>query len=153
MKSAQILESLINSAATLGESQSEFGIKASPKGYLIDVKNNKRVNADAALRIITANLPIQAAPSRLSWDKLNNNTKSFFQWLGEQIQGQTQDHGMHVPARIGRNGIPMKLAECPLLSNLKKAGVIYGFSDPDVKSQKWVQLTEEGRTIWFSLFA
>jgi hypothetical protein len=152
MKSAQILESLINSAATLGEGQNEFGIKASPKGYLIDVKNNKRVNTDAALQIITANLPVQVAPSRLSWDKLNDNTKSFFQQLAEQIQSQTQDHGMHVPARIGRNGIPMKLAECPLLSNLKKAGVIYGFSDPEVKSQKWVQLTEEGRAIWFSLF-
>jgi hypothetical protein len=146
MKSAQILESLINSAATLGDSQSEFG-------YLVGIKNNKRISADAALQIIELKLHAQPAPSRLSWDKLNDNTKSFFQWLCEQIQEQTHDHGMHTPARIGRNGIPMKLAECPLLSNLKKAGVIYGFSDPDVKSQKWVQLTEEGRTIWFSLFA
>ena len=153
MKSAQILESLINSAATLGDSQSELGIKASPKGYLIDIKNNKRVSTDAALQIIELKLHAQPVPSRLSWGKLNDNTKSFFQWLCEQIQEQTHDHGMHTPARIGRNGIPMKLAECPLLSNLKKAGVLYGFSDPDVKSQKWVQLTEEGRSIWFSLFA
>ena len=90
MKSAQILESLINSAATLGEGQSKLGIKASPKGYLVDIKNNKRVSADAALQIIELKLHAQPAPSRLSWDKLNDNTKWFFQWLCGRIQGQTE---------------------------------------------------------------
>lgn len=162
MKATEILERQIVVAKRDNTDASAYGVRVTPGGRFYAKNSNCRIGRDDALAEIEKNLApkVVAAPKAprgaagsMTWDKLNNNTKQFFQWLGEQIQEKTHDHGMHTPARIGRNEIALTLQQCPLLTNLKKAGVVYGFVDPEKKSQKWVQLTEEGRAIWHSYFA
>lgn len=162
MKSTEILERQIKIAERDGTNASVYGIRVTPGGRFYAKSSNIRISRDQALAIIEETMtpkeitaPVKAcrAAGPITWDKLNSNTKAFFQWLGEQIQEQTHDHGMHAPARIGGGEIKLTLQQCPLLTNLKKAGVVYGFADPEKKSQKWVQLTEEGRAIWHSYFA
>ena len=162
MKATEILERQITVAKRDNTDASAYGVRVTPGGRFYAKSSNIRIGRDDALAIIEKALApevvstpkaLRAAVGPMTWDKLNDNTKQFFQWLGEQIQEKTHDHGMHTPARIGRNEIALTLQQCPLLTNLKKAGVVYGFADPEKKSQKWVQLTEDGRAIWHSYFA
>lgn len=126
------------------------GIRFTPRGYIYI--GNDRIGHDAAVQKLAHMLEVEAGePARIitaiNHLKLNINTQNFFYWLCEQIQEQTKDHDMIVPARIGKLDIPLTLAQCPLLTNLKRAGLIESVPGAK-KSHKLVRLTDAGRAYW-----
>jgi hypothetical protein len=127
--------------AALANQHPELGIKVAASGYIS--QHGKRISLETAQGVLRAAKP----KANYSWDRLNANTQTFFFTLCEQIQEQTKDHSLTVPARIGKNGITLTLAQCPLLTNLKRAGLIEGLVG-EKKSHKLVVLTDAGRQIW-----
>lgn len=130
-----------------------YGVKVSPKGRYANAEGT-RIGHDQAVQIVAAALNAEALPATtavtaqtFAWDKLNQNTKDFFFRFCELIQTQTGDYSMVVPARIGKHGISITLAECPLLTNLKRAGVLVGTTG-EKATHKYVAVTELGQAIW-----
>lgn len=128
----------------IASQRTELGIKVAASGYIS--RNGKRISLEDASAICGAagpKLPYQ-------FQKLNQATRDFFFNLCEAAQELTRDHQLDTPFRVGKHGIPVQLANGPRLSNLKRSGVINGFADPSHKSHKYLQLTEEGRSLWLA---
>lgn len=139
-----------------GESNAR-GVKFTASGrYFI---GGTRVGFDAAVQHIAARLEAEATPLPLVapklkgeprrtgfvWDSLNQNTKDFFFNICDQMQTASQDHDMIVPVAVKELQIGLKHA--PHLSNLKKAGLIEGFTGLK-KTHKMLRLTEAGCDKW-----
>ena len=119
-----------------------LGIKVAPSGYIS--KDGKRISLEEAARICAGH---RIAP-RYDWAKLNQATQDFFFSLCERMQESNRDYQLDAPAQVGRGGISIGLQDCPRLTNLKRAGLIEGFADPNQKSRRYLQLTELGRAKW-----
>ena len=92
-------------------------------------------------------MPSQKVPkATMSWGSLNSNTQEFFFTLCELVAVESRDPSLVAPARIGANSsIQLAMAQLPLLSNLKKAGLCRTFADSSRKSQKWLEISPLGR--------
>jgi len=138
-----------------------YGLKFTVKGYIYLAEDGRRIGKADAVQALAARLeandsPAPAAAPRVkseprrtgfTWDKLNQATQDFFFNIGDQMQTVSQDHGMTVPVAVKE--LRIGLVHAPRLSNLKKAGLIEGFTGLK-KSHKMLRLTDEGRAIWMA---
>jgi hypothetical protein len=142
------------------------GVVFHPNGHII--YNKKRIKKADAVQTIAAILesedqvlnPKKSPTNKsgltgpLTWDRLNQATKDFFFELAGQIMDETSDadseNGQH-GARLGRDIPKISLKNAPRLSNLKKAGLFRSNQgSSNIKSERWVWLTEEGHAIYKS---
>jgi hypothetical protein len=105
-----------------------------------------------AVQILAEQLEREANPDALptrsfSWYRLNEGTKDFFFWLCRQIEIQSKDPTLRSAVPIGRDHIHLTTAQCPLLTNLKKAGVIESHQGAGTRLRS-IQLTTAGHDIW-----
>jgi hypothetical protein len=105
-----------------------------------------------AVQVLAEQLEREANPDALptrsfSWYRLNEGTKDFFFWLCRQIEIQSNDPTLQSAVPIGRGHIHLTTAQCPLLTNLKKAGVIEGYQGMGTRL-RLIKLTAAGHDIW-----
>ena len=110
------------------------GITCTERGYFY--KDGHRISKEQA----QAALQVRPLAGTWHFTRLNAATQAFFFQLCEQIQSATQDHGMLIGAKIGKDIPSIGLANAPRLTNLKKAGMIKADC-----AKGWVILTDLGR--------
>ena len=135
-------------AQALGQLKGRHSIACSEKGYFSEA--GTRISKDRALAVLTElqkadTLGVVACSTGITFDKLNAATQAFFFQLCEQIQSATQDAGMLLGAKIGKDIPTIGLQNAPRLSNLKKAGM---FKTDCAKG--WVILTPLGRNTFLA---
>jgi hypothetical protein len=145
------IKGLLIKAGEIQKTVLDRGLVYTPKGYIYG-KDNVRISLNAAVQTLAVKLEQEDAPkpqikrTDFNWDKLNSNTQDTLFWLAERIVDQTKDAGLVLPARLGKDGVSIPAAKQPLITNLKKAGLV-ATSCGAKKSHRYIQLTEEGRTI------
>lgn len=144
------------------------GIEFRPNGYIF--LGTDRIGKAAAVQTLAVKLEdegkAKAKPqatkktksSGITWDKLNQATKDFFFELASQIYAATDDvnfeNGHPPAARLGRDIPKISLQNAPRLSNLKKAGMMESGSwNSNVKSERWIMLTEQGLATYRAMHA
>ena len=144
------------------------GIELRPNGYIF--AGNKRISKEAAVTTLASLIEIEdntqaeikttkkTKSNGITWDKLNQATKDFFFELASQIYAATDDvnfeNGHPPAARLGRDIPKISLQNAPRLSNLKKAGMMESGSwNSNVKSERWIMLTEQGLATYRAMHA
>ena len=139
------------------------GLKFTPKGYVLQAEDGRRIGKADAVQVMAtyleaADAPAPAAPAAprakgeprrtgFIWDSLNQATQGFFFQACEDIQEVTRDHSMTLAVQA--KDVRVGLVNAPRLTNLKKAGLIETIQG-DKKSHKFIRLTDAGRAIWFA---
>lgn len=142
------------------------GIEFRPNGYIF--AGNKRISKETAVTTLARLIEIEdntkaeikttkkTKSSGITWDKLNQATKDFFFELASQIYGATNDSDSEngvFAARLGRDIPKISLQNAPRLSNLKKAGMMESTKGTNVKSERWISLTEQGLATYRAMHA
>jgi len=143
------------------------GIEFRPNGYIFS--GNTRISKVSAVQTLAAKMEIEdkhpafkepkkTKSSGITWDKLNQATKDFFFELASQIYAATDDvnfeNGHPPAARLGHDIPKISLQNAPRLSNLKKAGMMESGSwNSNVKSERWIMLTEQGLATYRAMHA
>lgn len=163
-KALRIVDRLLTVAKKDDVAANNRGVEYRPSGYIFI--GAKRISRECAITILANKLHAEDQPKAtnktksngITWDKLNQATKDFFFELASQIYAATDDvnfeNGHPPAARLGRDIPKISLQNAPRLSNLKKAGMMESGSwNSNVKSERWIMLTEQGLATYRAMHA